>query len=147
MKITSQNFENDGLIPLQFTCDGENINPHLSFEDISQDAVSLALILSDPDAPSGNWIHWTIWNIDPSTNEIIQDYVPEDAVVGLNSADQNSYYGPCPPPGSAHHYIFRLFALDTKLDLEPGTESDELELEMEGHILSQATLTGLYQRK
>jgi Raf kinase inhibitor-like YbhB/YbcL family protein len=145
MKISSSAFDNRGSIPPKYTCDGENINPPLSFSEVPQDAKSLALIVDDPDAPVGTFTHWIIWNINPHTLQVPEGQVPQDAQVGVNDFGKNSYGGPCPPSG-VHRYQFRLYALDTILQLPANSKRSDLERTMDGHILQELVLTGLYQR-
>lgn len=102
--------------------------------------------MDDPDAPRGTWVHWTVWNISPDTKEIPKNSVPAGAVEGATSFDKPGYGGPCPPSG-AHRYFFKLYALDTELSLSSSTDKAGLEKTMEGHILDQAELVGLYSRK
>jgi len=145
MKISSPAFENNQFIPVKYTCDGEDINPPLQIENVPKEAKSLVLIVDDPDAPIGIWSHWVVFNIDPSVQFIEEDSSPEGAVEGLNDFKKHSYGGPCPPSGT-HHYYFRLYALDTTLDLSSeATREDVLEA-IKGHILASAELIGLYQR-
>ena len=147
MKIISPAFEHNKSIPSKYTCAGENINPPLEFSDVPESARSLALIMHDPDAPRENgFTHWVVWNINPSITDFKENSVPEDAIQGPNGRGENSYTGPCPPSGT-HRYFFKLYALDIKLDLTPDTDKSGLEKAMEGHILAQAELIGLYSRK
>jgi Raf kinase inhibitor-like YbhB/YbcL family protein len=145
MQIKSPSFENNGPIPLEFTCDGNDVSPLLEFVDVPENAVSLALILHDPDAPSGNWVHLLMWNISPKTESIDEGEVPPEAIEGTTSAGTRGYHGPCPPSGT-HRYIFDLYALDTKLELPVQATDSELKTAMAGHVLAEATLTGLYSR-
>ncbi len=145
MKITSPAFEPNQNIPVKYTCDGDNVNPPLDFKDVPPQAVSLALIVDDPDAQAGTWTHWTVWNIDPSTASIAENSVPPKAMQGQTSYGQNIYGGPCPPAG-AHRYLFKLYALDAKLSLSSFSLKADLEKAMENHILAQAELVGLYSR-
>lgn len=147
MKITSQVFEHMGSIPSKYTCDGENINPLLQFSDIPSEAKSLVLIMDDPDAlkPAGKvWDHWLVWNMPADTPGIDENSQPS-GVVGPNSRGNHAYGGPC-PPDAEHRYFFKLYALDTMLNISTDSNKHELELAMEGHILSEAELVGLYNR-
>lgn len=147
MKITSPAFENNENIPSKYTCDGENASPPLEFSEIPENTKSLAFILDDPDAPvTGGFVHWVLWNISPETKSITEKSVPAEAVSGTNSSDKTGYIGPCPPSGT-HHYQFKLYALDTALSLEPSATREDVEKAIEGHILDQALLVGLYQRQ
>ena len=146
LRISSQAFEHNGYIPSRYSCDGNDINPPLAIDHVPVEAKSLALIVDDPDAPVGMWVHWVVWNIDPATKEIAEDHVPRDAAQGKNDWKRNSYGGPCPPSG-VHRYFFKVYALDTKLNLGAGTTKKELEKAMHGHILATAELIGLYKRR
>lgn len=146
MKITSSVFENGKDIPVKYTCQGENINPPLKIEEVSEKAISLVLIMDDPDAPSGTFTHWIIFNIDPKIKEIVENSVPKEVDQAKNSAGQSSYAGPCPPSG-IHHYYFKLYALDTTLSLGKQSGIKEVMGAINGHIIEDAQLVGLYQRK
>jgi Raf kinase inhibitor-like YbhB/YbcL family protein len=143
LTITSPAFRGNGMIPSKYTCEGENSSPALHIEALPTGTRSLAIILHDPDAPiEGGFTHWVVWNIDP-----IQD-IPENfkgGTQGFNSADKSGYRGPCPPSGT-HHYHFRIYALDTKLELPKNAHKDQLEKAMQGHILSEGDLVGLYKK-
>ncbi|OGD29924.1 hypothetical protein A3A18_00920 [Candidatus Azambacteria bacterium RIFCSPLOWO2_01_FULL_44_84] len=145
MTITSPSFENSRFIPSIFSCDGSNISPAFAIAEVPKDAKSLALIVNDPDAPSGNFIHWIMWNIDSNTKNIRQESTPTGAMEGTNSAGYVGYAGPCPPSGT-HHYVFKLYALDTLLELESATTESALKRAIVGHILAEAELIGLYGR-
>lgn len=145
MEITSQTFFHNEKIPPKYTCDGANLSPPLKFSNVPQDAKSLVLICDDPDAPMGDWIHWLIWNIDPQTVEIAENSCPKDAIQGTTSFGNTSYGGPCPPSGT-HRYFFKLYALDTTLELPSSTQKADLETAMENHTIAKTELIGLYQR-
>lgn len=150
MNIRSEVFEAGESIPDKYTCDGDNINPPLEFGDVPEDAVSLVLIVHDPDVPKriredGIWDHWLIWKIDPTTTHIEEGSAL--GVVGKNTGGNRAYTGPCPPDGQ-HRYFFTLYALDTDLELDPETVSrDDLLEAMRGHILDEAELMGVYNRQ
>jgi Raf kinase inhibitor-like YbhB/YbcL family protein len=144
MKMESPAFVNDEMIPANYTCDGANINPQLDISGVPVSTVSLVLIVDDPDAPGGVWVHWTVWNIDPSITEIPEDSVPAGAVEGTTDFGVTGYKGPCPPSGT-HHYFFRLFALDTTLGLDDSATAQDVNTAMNGHILESAELVGLYE--
>lgn len=146
MKISSPAFENNGEIPTKHTCDGENISPPLEIGEEPAEAQSLVLIMDDPDAPAGTWIHWTVWNIDSKTTDISENSVPAGATEGATSFGRPGYGGPCPPSGT-HRYFFRLYALDKKLDLSPQADKSKLEEAMNDHVLAKGELLGLYSRK
>lgn len=145
MKFSSPAFQNNGPIPTVYTCDGENKNPPLEFGDIPPETKSLVLIVDDPDAPSGDWVHWTLWNIPPETAHIEEKSVPAGAVEGATDFDKPGYGGPCPPSG-VHRYQFKLYALDTVLELPPSAGKRAIENTMNGHVLAHTRLIGLYQR-
>lgn len=145
MNITSTAFSNEGTVPKKYTCDGEDVNPPLEFSDIPAGTKSLALIVDDPDAPAGTWVHWTLWNIKPETKEILENTVPESSTEGTTSFGKPGYGGPCPPSG-VHRYYFKLYALDTVLNLGADAKVSELEKAASGHILGQATIMGKYSR-
>ena len=136
----------NGLIPTRYTCDGKDMNPPLLIENPPADTQSLALIVDDPDAPRGTWVHWVVWNIGPETREIAENSVPPDALLGMNDFRQRAYGGPCPPTGT-HRYFFKLYALDTKIVLEAAAIKAVLEAAMQGHVLAKAELVGRYTRK
>lgn len=135
-------------IPSKFTCDGEDINPLIEIGNVPEGTKSLALVLDDPDATTGGiWDHWVVWNIDPRTQYIHENSIPGGAVEGTTSFGKREYGGPCPPKGDkAHRYRFKVYALDTLLNLDPTAGRVELEKAMENHIIAKAQLTALYQR-
>ena len=140
--ITSPAFENNELIPSKYTCDGTDVNPPLTIANIPETTKTLILIVEDPDAPSGLWIHWVAWNI-PPTPSIKEDSVP--GTEGLNTNRKHAYHGPCPPSGT-HRYFFKVYALDIKLDLGKNSGKKDVEKAMQGHILAKGELMGLYRR-
>lgn len=143
MRITSTAFEHEGDIPAQYTCDGLDISPPLSIEDLPAGTVSLVLVMDDPDAPTGTWDHWVAYDIEPTT-EIPED-VQELGTPGTNSWDRAGYGGPCPPRGT-HRYVFAVYALDTTLDWEPGADKASVLGQIHDHVLAEATLLGFYSR-
>ena len=145
MKLTSPAFQHQQRIPAKYTCDGQDINPQLQFADVPEAAESLVLIMDDPDAPRGTWVHWTVWNMDPQTSEIAENSTPPGAVQGMTDFRRPGYGGPCPPSGT-HRYFFKLYALGAKLNLPAKTDKSALEKAMEWHILARAELVGLYSR-
>jgi hypothetical protein len=146
MQLKSPAFNEGGLIPRQYTCDGDNVNPPLTMSQVPPNTQSLTLIIDDPDAPAGTWVHWLVWNINPHTTEIPEASVPEGSTQGLNDFGNQKYGGPCPPSGS-HRYRFTLYAMDTALNLAPTTTKDQLLKTMAGHIVAQAQLVGTYHRQ
>lgn len=151
MKIESGAFAQMGVIPAQYTCDSaQAVNPPLSFSDVPEGTRSLALVMDDPDVPAnvrpdGLFVHWVMWNIDPEIRMIPEDSTPTDAVAGQGTSGRNGYVGPC-PPDREHRYFFRLYALDTRLDLPATAVKADLESAMQGHILGNAELVGRYDR-
>ena len=144
MRIISPAFRNGERIPRQYSRYGEDKSPPLRIDDVPANAKSLVLIMDDPDAPTGMFTHWTVFDIDPKTADIGEDHAPEaPARQGINDYGEVQYGGPQPPSGE-HRYFFRIFALDTKLDLPRGSERDVIEDAIEGHILEQAELMGRY---
>jgi Raf kinase inhibitor-like YbhB/YbcL family protein len=145
LEVTSPAFDDGETIPEKHTCDGGSESPTLRWTNVPDGTRALALIVHDPDAPSGDFTHWLAWNIDPDGGGI-EEGVPAP-VQGTNGFGRFGYHGPCPPEGHGpHRYYFRLYALDTDLELEPGAAREQLESEMEGHILTEAELMGLYER-
>ncbi len=146
LMVTSPAFENNGLIPEQYTCEGRNVNPPLFIGDMPPATKSLALIVDDPDAPVGTWVHWVVWNIPPATKEIRENSLPSGAMQGLNDFRKHEYRGPCPPSGT-HRYFFKLYALDTLLNLPLNATKTDLEKTMAGHTIEHAEVIGLYKRR
>lgn len=142
MKLTSPEFENNSLIPIKFTCEGKDINPTLNISGIPTGTEELALIVDDPDAPMGTWVHWVVYNISVVSN-IKENSIP--GTLGANNSGKKEYHGPCPPSGT-HRYFFKIYSLDKKLNLPEGVSKGELEKAMQGHILDKAELIGLYKR-
>jgi Raf kinase inhibitor-like YbhB/YbcL family protein len=144
-KITSPAFNYGRQIPSKYTCDGENVNPHLTLHGVPPKTKSLALIVDDPDAPGGTWTHWIMWNISPEVKEIKEHTAPYGAQQGMNTNKEVGYDGPCPPSGT-HRYFFRLYALDTKLALSEDAVRETLETAMQQHVIGTAELMGTYSR-
>lgn len=142
LRVSSDSFKPGGSIPSRFTCDGNDINPGLDIGDIPMEAKSLALIVEDPDAPGGTWLHWLVWNI-PITHHIRENGNP--GVQGMNDFDRCSYGGPCPPSGT-HRYFFKLYALDSLLNVKEGAGRSEVEKAMRDHIVGYGELSGVYHR-
>lgn len=145
MEISSPAFQHNQYVPAKYTCDGEDLNPPLQFTDVPEGTQTLALLVDDPDAPVGDWVHWLMWNIPPSTTEIPENSVPADAIQGLTDFGRNDWGGPCPPNGM-HRYFFKLYALDSALDLPPTIKKADFLAAIEGHVLAEAKLIGLYDR-
>ena len=149
--ISSPSFTNGGNIAQKFTCDGADLSPVLTWSDPPNGTKSFAVIVDDPDAPVGNWNHWAMWNV-PASSRGVAEGLRKDAELsdgsrqGQNDFRKTGYNGPCPPAGKPHRYYFRLYALDTKLDLKPGATKKDVEAAMKGHILAQAEWMGRYGR-
>jgi len=145
MKLNTPAFADGGTIPKEYTREGANRNPPLHLEEIPDSARSLALIVDDPDAPSGTFNHWLVYNMDPKTKDIKENSVPVIATQGRNDFGDTEYDGPQPPSGE-HRYFFKAFALDTVLDVPRGAKRQELERAMQGHVLDQAAVMGRYAK-
>ena len=141
--ITSSAFEHEAMIPSLYTCEGDDINVPLKIEGVPKQAESLVLIVDDPDAPKGTWVHWVVFNI-PVTNYIEEDSVPGEQ--GLNDFGKHDYGGPCPPSGT-HRYFFKIYALDTILDLGSDAIKEDVDMAMEGHVIASGELIGLYGKR
>jgi hypothetical protein len=151
LKIYSSAFEDGGMIPSKYTCDGADISPPLAWSGLPEGTKSIAIINDDPDAPMGTWVHWVIYNIPPTAQGLGEDIkrvekLPDGTLQGKNSWGRIGYGGPC-PPGGTHRYFFKIYALDKMLNLKPGATKEELLTAMKGHILAQAQFYGKYSRK
>jgi len=145
LSIASKAFLPGGMIPSKYTCDGADVSPPLLIGNVPEKTRSLALIVDDPDAPVGTWVHWVVWNIEAGTREIPENSVPPGALQGTNDFRKREYGGPCPPSGT-HRYFFKLYALDAPLSAQAGATKARIEEAMKGHVLAQAELIGLYKR-
>ena len=143
MRLTSTAFEDQGAIPAEYTCDGEDVSPPLRIAGIPETTQTLVVIIDDPDAPGGTWDHWVAFNIAPTTE--IPRAVGALGTAGVNSFGNTGYGGPCPPSGT-HLYVHQVYALDIELGLGEGAAKDEVLAELQGHVLAEARLTGLYSR-
>jgi Raf kinase inhibitor-like YbhB/YbcL family protein len=146
MEITSKAFALNEAIPVRYTCQGEKINPPLAVSGVPQGVTTLALVVDDPDAPGGTYDHWVMWNLPADTAEIPENWTPQGVSVGANGSGKNEWTAPCPPSGT-HHYHFKLYALDAKLELAEGSSKAELEKAMESHIVAQTELVGTYAKQ
>jgi Raf kinase inhibitor-like YbhB/YbcL family protein len=146
LALTSPAFAQGQAIPSRYTDDGENTSPPLVVAGAPHGTVSLALIVEDPDAPVGTWVHWVVWDLPAGTHDIAAGKLPEGALEGRNSWGRNVYGGPAPPSGT-HRYFFRLFALDVAPDLPPRAGAAALRRAMSGHVLATAELMGTYHRR
>ncbi len=150
-KITSQAFEDGGIIPKKYTCDAEDISPPLKWESVPEGTESLAIVCDDPDAPMGTWVHWVLFNITPDTKELPEkvsttETIDNGAKQGTNDFGNIGYGGPC-PPGGTHRYFFKLYALDTMLNIEAGIKKADLLKAIEGHLIFETQLMGKYKRQ
>ena len=150
-QLTSTAFAAGGTIPKKFTCDGPDVSPALVWADPPAATKSLALIMDDPDAPVGTWVHWVLYDLPSSVRDLPeavpkQEELPSGARQGRNDFRKIGYGGPCPPAGPAHRYFFKLYALEAKVNLKPGATKADLEKAMKGHILAQTELMGRYGR-
>jgi Raf kinase inhibitor-like YbhB/YbcL family protein len=152
MAVSSGSFPNGGYIPKQFTCDGADISPELSWTNPPPGAQSFALIAEDPDAPVGTWTHWVIFDLPPSTRSLpegvgkMMDQLPDGGRQGANDFGKIGYGGPCPPPGKPHRYFFKLYAVDRKLDLKPSSTRARFDEALKNHVLDEAEWMGRYGR-
>jgi hypothetical protein len=151
IQITSTEFNEGGIIPKEYTCDGKDISPPLSWGPLPENTKSIVLIVDDPDAPSGTFTHWIIFNIPPDVREMPagvpqKERLEDGSVQGKNDFKRIGYNGPCPPRGPPHNYRFKVYALDTLLPLEPGATKKDVIEAMAGHILGRGELTGKYGR-
>lgn len=150
-KLSSTAFSNGSDIPVKYTCDGADVSPALSWSDTPGGTKSFALIADDPDAPSGTFTHWVLYGVPASTHDLPEGVSKEDQSSvgrqGRNGFGRVGYGGPCPPPGKPHRYFFKLYALDTDLNLKPGASRSDLEKAIKGHIGGQSEWMGRYQRK
>ncbi len=146
MKLSSDGFTNDALLPKQYTRYGQNIAPQLSLTDVPKDTQSLALIIDDPDAPKGTFTHLVLFNINPTRTAFKEGDLnkPDAGTFGLNNFGTQTYEGPQPPDPKPHRYIFKLYALDKTLPLSAGASKADVTKEVQGHIIAEAKLTGLF---
>ena len=142
IKLSCTAFKENEFIPARYTCEGKDISPALNIDHIPEKTQSLAIIMDDPDAPAGTWVHWVLWNI-PVTHHLKEN--TRAGIAGINDFGKNSYGGPCPPKGT-HRYFFKVYALDCILNLPPGIGKSQLEKAMSEHIIGFGELIGLYKR-
>jgi Raf kinase inhibitor-like YbhB/YbcL family protein len=151
IQILSPAFADGQPIPDKYACAGQNVSPPLTWTNSPADAKSFALIADDPDAPTGTWVHWVIYNLAPAATSLAENtpplpQLPGGAKQGVNDFGQIGYGGPCPPQGKPHRYFFKIYALDTMLDLNSGATKNELLKAMDGRVLAEGQLWGTYQR-
>ena len=144
LKLTSPAFADSDVIPDKFTCKGLNLSPPLDIRGVPEEAVSLALIVHDLDAPHGDFLHWAVWNLNPDLRSLDENQLPDTASQGTNGFGKMQYSGPCPPAGSTHRYIFDLYALDAELDLAEGAPWEDIEEAIADHQIAQASLHGTF---
>lgn len=146
MTVTSPAFKEGRAIPEKYSCDGSSVSPPLTFDDVPSGTKSLLLVIEDPDAPLGSFVHWTVWNISPQQSSLAEGEVPPGSVQGPNGTGQNKYVALCPPSG-IHRYFFKLYALDEVLALPASTDVRTLNAYVAPHTLARAVLTGTYRKK
>lgn len=151
MEIKSSAFQNGGEIPRKYTCDGADLSPPLGWENTPSGTKAFALIADDPDAPVGIWVHWVLYDLPAETKELAEGVKPSETLTsgakqGINDFRKIGYGGPCPPPGPAHRYFFKLYALDAEAKLKPRATKQQLLNTIKGHILGEAQLMGRYKR-
>ena len=151
--LSSTAFKDGGAVPIKYTCDGADVSPPLAWIGAPAGTQAFALIADDPDAPAGTWVHWVLYNL-PATVSELPENIAKVETLDLGSARQGrtdfrrpGYGGPCPPPGPAHRYFFKLYALDAPLKLKAGAQKKDVEAAMEGHVLGTAQLMGTYARQ
>ena len=150
LSIRSSAFEEGELIPKKYTCDGEDVSPPLSWTQLPKETKSIVLICDDPDAPMGTWVHWVLFGLSPDTLELPEDIPDEKEILGgakhgLNDFRKYGYGGPC-PPGGTHRYFFKLYAVDTHIDLNAGATKNEVLNAIKGNIVAEGQLMGRYSR-
>ena len=143
-KITSSAFKEGEKIPVKYTCDGAGVSPPLKIENVPKGTESMILVLEDPDAPVGLFVHWFVWNIPPHKTEIFEGEVLRYPV-SRNDVKKFEYLGPCPPSGT-HRYFFKVYALDREIPLSEGSSKEDVKKEMKGHVIDEAYLMGTYSR-
>lgn len=146
MKISSRSFTFGGVIPSRHTCDGVDVSPEISWSEAPDQTHSFALMVDDPDAPGGTFVHWVVFNIAANRGGLEEGRPPPECLQGVNDFGTSAYSGPCPPRGKPHRYKFRLFALDSRLNLPRGSTMSVVEKAMKGHILASAETMGTYGR-
>lgn len=151
ISVSAEAFKEGEMIPAKFTCDGKDVSPSLTWKGIPANTKSNVLIMDDPDAPGGTFVHWVIFNIPGGTDKLPEGIprnltLADGSIQGTTSFGRAGYGGPCPPPGKPHRYYFKLYALDAKLNLQPGVTKKDVENAMSGHILAKGELMAKYKR-
>ncbi len=148
--LSTQSFAPGGEIPRKYTCEGDDLSPELSWSEPPKGTKSFALIADDPDAPSGTFTHWVLYDVPAEMRQLAEGasrgQLPAGASQGRNGFGKTGYGGPCPPPGKPHRYFFKLYALDANLGLKPGASKQQLEQAMKGHVLAQSEVVGTFKR-
>lgn len=156
LTLTSSAFAEGETVPGLYTCDGKDLSPALKWSEPPTGTQSFALIMDDPDAPPGTWVHWVLYDLPPTTRELKEGFPKDEsfsdgskhgASWGVKTYERAGYGGPCPPPGAPHRYYFKLYALDRKLGLPAKATKAEVEQAMQGHVLAETSLMGRYGRK
>lgn len=146
MVLTSAAFGEGEAIPARYSCDGDDVSPQLLWSGVPDNAAELALIMDDPDAPEPPFIHWVAYELTPSMRELVEGQEADGFEYGTNSTGSTGYLGPCPPPGDGEHrYVFTLYALDEEVSVGSGATAEEVRAAMEGHVLEETTLTGVFE--
>ncbi len=150
-KLTSSGFTSGAEIPKQYTCKGTDVSPALEWSGAPEHTAGFALIMDDPDAPAGTWVHWVIWNVPPTAHSLPEgiskrEQLDDGGRQGSNSFGKIGYNGPCPPPGQTHRYFFRLYALDQRLNVQAGASRSQLDTAMQGHVLAHSEYMGTFHR-
>jgi Raf kinase inhibitor-like YbhB/YbcL family protein len=150
IKLTSSAFEEGGMIPSKYTCDGQDISPPLSWDNVPANTESIAIICNDPDAPMGTWVHWVLFNL-PAEKRQLAENIPDDETLpdgtrqGITDFGSTGYGGPCPPSGT-HRYFFKIYALDIPINIVSIADKETLLKDMAGHVLAEGQLMGKYKR-
>jgi Raf kinase inhibitor-like YbhB/YbcL family protein len=151
ISISAEGFKDGTTIPDVYTCKGKDISPSLSWKGIPAGTKSIALIMDDPDAPGGTFVHWVLYNV-PAQIQKLPEGMSHDKILsdgsmqGMTDFGRTGYGGPCPPPGKPHRYYFKIYALDSRIELSPGASKKQLENAMAGHILAKGEIVGIYKR-
>jgi Raf kinase inhibitor-like YbhB/YbcL family protein len=153
--VTSPAFKSGKAIPKKHSCDGEDVSPALSWSALPKETASVVVVMDDPDAPAGTWVHWVLFNL-PGDSKGVAEGLPKSETLpngaiqgrcwGVDEFERNGYFGPCPPPRRLHHYHFKVYALDRKLDLKPAASKHDVLITARGHILAEGELVGTYKR-
>jgi len=151
LTVSSSGFASGASIPNKYSCKGEDVSPALEWTGAPANTAAFAIIMDDPDAPAGTWMHWVMWSVPATAHSLPEgvprrEQLPDGARQGRNSFGKIGYYGPCPPPGQTHRYFFRVYALDRKLDLQAGADRSQLDAAMNGHVLAHSEYMGTFHK-